>query len=99
MATEASIWRSDDENGKAQIDLLIKRADRIIDLCEIKFSTEKFSIDKDYADRVRNRTALFRQKSKTRYGLANVFITTFGVVKGKNSGIVDREITVDQLFV
>ena len=100
MATEASIWRCDDaEYGKAQIDLLIKRADRIIDLCEIKFSTEKYSIDKDYAERIRNRTALFRQKSKTRYGLANIFITMFGIVKGKNSGVVDREITADQLFV
>lgn len=100
MATEASIWRCDNaEYGKAQIDLLIKRADRIIDLCEIKFSTEKYSIDKDYAERIRNRTALFRQKSKTRYGLANIFITMFGIVKGKNSGVVDREITADQLFV
>lgn len=99
IASEASIWRSDDaEMGKAQIDLLIKRADRIIDLCEIKFSTEKFAIDKDYAERIRDRTALFRSKSKTRYGLANVFITTFGVVRGKNSGVVDKEITVDQLF-
>lgn len=99
MATDASIWRSDDsEYGKAQIDLVIKRADRIIDLCEIKFSTEKFAIDKEYAERVRNRTALFRLKSKTRYGLANVFITTYGIVKGKNSGVVDREIIAEQLF-
>ena len=100
IATEASIWRCDDsEYGKAQIDLVIKRADRIIDLCEIKFSTEKFAIDKEYAERVRNRTALFRLKSKTRYGLANVFITTYGIVMGKNSGVVDREITAEQMFV
>lgn len=99
MATEASIWRCNDpEQGKAQIDLLIKRADRIIDLCEIKFCTEKFSIDKSYAERIRNRTALFRMKSKTRYGLANIFITTFGIVQGKNSGVVDGEITANQLF-
>ena len=99
MATEASIWRCDDkEFGKAQIDLLIKRADRLINLCEIKFSTEKYSIDKAYAERLRERMSIFRRKSKTRYGLINTFITMFGIVHGVHSGAVDNEITAEALF-
>lgn len=42
MATESSAWRfvpaKDDERKGAQIDLVIKRADKIIHLVEMKFS-------------------------------------------------------------
>jgi hypothetical protein len=102
MATEVSTWRSkaDEENDLpgAQIDLVIERADRIIHLCEIKFSKDKYVITKDYEDKLRERSSLFRLKTKTKKSLTNTFITTFGVANGKHHSIVDSEITMDNLF-
>ena len=45
MATEVSSWRkvADDKQRGGQIDLVIKRADRIVHLCEMKFSKSVLS--------------------------------------------------------
>ena len=52
VATEISAWRKlkDAESKGAQIDLIIKRADRTIHLCEMKFSTGKYAISNSYED-------------------------------------------------
>ena len=46
IGTEYYSWRSKTSENGSQIDLLIERADRIINLCEIKYSTTPYSIDK-----------------------------------------------------
>lgn len=38
IGTEYYSWRSNDPNQRAQVDLIIERADRLINLCEIKYS-------------------------------------------------------------
>lgn len=102
VATDVSAWfdkadKSAQTRG-SQIDLIIERADRIIHLCEIKFSLEKFSISADYEQLLRTRTGLFREKTQTRKTLLNTFITTYGIVNGKHSSIVGGEVDLDGLF-
>lgn len=91
-----------DKDGTAwdggQIDLIIDRNDRVMNLCEIKYSQDEYTIDKDYADRIRTRKELFRNVQKTRKDLRSTFITVYGVKKNKNSYIVDDEIVLDDLF-
>ena len=94
IETAVSTWRGDG----LQIDMIIDRADRLINLCEMKFSKETIVITRDYASRIRNRTALFRAATKTRKGLINTFITTFGVMDGANSDVADKQLTMDCLF-
>lgn len=94
IETASSTWRNND----MQIDLIIERGDRLINLCEIKFSKEPYSISKEYAEHIRLRSAIFRNSTKTRKGLINTFITTYGTLQGKNSGVVDSEICMEQLF-
>ena len=100
VATKSSTWRSqgDNEHKGTQIDLVIERADRIIHLCELKFSVEPYSVTADYEQKLRNRMALFRAATKTRKSLVTTFITTFGVVPGRHSGIVHSQVTLDDLF-
>ena len=102
IATEASSWRfvpakDTDEKG-TQIDLLIDRADRIINLCEMKFSVSPYVITKDYEQSLRRRMSIFQEKSKTRKALVNTFVTTFGVASGAHHSIVGCEVTMDDLF-
>ncbi len=100
IITDATSWRTAPENGShgAQIDLVIDRADRTIDLCEIKFSTAPYVIDEAYAMQLRERMALFRSKTKTRHALRTVFISPFGVLQNMYSSVVDQEVKVDGLF-
>ena len=102
ISTSASSWRytpaKNEKGEKAQIDLVIERGDRNINLCEMKFSVGPFTIKKSYADDVRRRAQLFKEKEKTTYGLNNTFVTTFGVADGVNKDVVDSEVLAEDLF-
>lgn len=100
VATEVSVWRKPkNQTGKgAQIDLIIRRADRTIHLCEIKFSTSKFTISKPYEQELRERQALFEEAEKVDEIVVHTFVTTYGVKDGIYKGIVHSEVTMEDLF-
>ena len=102
MATEASSWRyvpGKGVDGKgAQIDLVIKRSDKIIHLVEMKFAESKYSITKDYANRLQERKALFMEQTKIMRGAVLTFVTPSGIAQNSNSGIVHSKITSKDLF-
>ena len=91
-----------DKNGTqwkgGQIDLLIDRADDVINICEIKHVSSKYVIDADYEQKLRDRASLFRTVTKTKKALHHTFITTYGVAQNSHSGIVQSEVTMDDLF-
>lgn len=64
--------------------MIIERADRIIHLCEMKFSTDRYAITDNYEMKLRERMGLFRMATKTRKTLVITFVTTYGVVDGKH---------------
>lgn len=66
IGTEYYSWRSTDKEQKAQIDLLIERADRIINLCEIKYSNLPYTITKDADLKFRTRQATFVNQRRDR---------------------------------
>ena len=82
----------------AQIDLLIDRKDRVINLCEIKFYGDEYVIDIDEDTKIRNRMESFRRNTKTRKAIQIIYITTYGVKKNIYSGIVQKQVTLDDLF-
>ncbi len=83
----------------AQVDLVIDRADNCINLCEIKFSGHPFVISKAYEKELRQRKALFIEKTNTRKAVFSTFITLYGINKERGHfGIVDKELTMDDLF-
>lgn len=94
VATNCYAWHNKD----AQIDLVIERADRMINLCEMKYSGVPFVITKDYAERLRKKAGAFKSGTKTRYGLLTTLVTTFGVEKNKYSYMAQNEILMDDLF-
>jgi uncharacterized protein len=98
VSTEISAWRSQVSDPGAQIDLVIDRKDQIINLCEIKFSVSEFIIDKSYDMTLRNKKEVFRNETQTRKALHTTLITSFGVKKNEYSGMIQSEITSDDLF-
>ena len=103
VITKESSWiyKSNINNDKgAQIDLVIDRADNCINLCEIKFTHELFTIDKDYAMQLRSKKSIFIEKTKSKKSVFLTLITPYGVRKNATGlGVVDVEITMDDLFL
>lgn len=70
VGTSISTWRSKADKTSGipgfQIDMIIERADRIIHLCEMKFSTDLYGITTNYETKLRERMSLFRMATKTR---------------------------------
>ena len=99
IATNSCTWRKQGgQDDGAQIDLLIERADRMINICEMKFSEKPYSITKAYADSLRMKMAIFAVSTHTHKSLALTMVTTYGVLHGIHSGIVQNEVTMDALF-
>jgi uncharacterized protein len=96
IQTSISAW----QNENTQIDLLIDRRDQVINLCEMKFSINPFTIDKKYAENLGNKISSFREASQTRKAIYLTMITTFGLAKNDySSSMVQNELTMDALFV
>lgn len=80
--------------------MLIERADRVINLFEIKFYNTDFVLTKAYADQLRKRLWAFQRRSKTRHQVWLTMITTFGIRPNQHSlGLVEKELTLEDLFL
>lgn len=83
----------------AQIDLVIDRADRSMNLCEIKFSESEFVVDKAYARELRHKRDVFRAATETSKALFVTLVTTYGVRDNEHArGLVSQVVTIDALF-
>ena len=93
-------WRKEaDENGNgAQIDLLIDRNDQVINVCEMKYSLSEFTIDAEYERELRNKKSAFIETTQTRKAVHLTMVTTYGVRQNSHSGVVQSEITLEDLF-
>ena len=98
--TEVFSWdkKGDKYKDGTQIDLLIDRRDRVINLCEIKFSSGQYEIDKDYDMALKRKLEIFREATGTTKTLLITMITTYGIKKNMYSNYVGREVVMDDLF-
>ncbi len=102
VLSEESVWytRGDEELGVtgAQIDLVISRRDRVINLCEMKFSVDEYVIDKSYDMVLRNKLGTFQHMTNNKNTLQITMITTYGVRQNKYSGLIQSQVVLDDLF-
>jgi uncharacterized protein len=94
-------WKAEAKDGLpgAQADLIIDRADKIINLCEAKFSFNNYLITKDYAQTLRLRNSVFNHSTKTKKAVFNILITPFPAVKNEYYlEQIQNEINIDALF-
>lgn len=91
-------WRSKSSTPGAQIDLVIERADKIINLCEIKYSQTPYSIDKDEYQKLLNRREAFSKETRLRHSPWITMIVSEGLSQGMYSNIAQGVVTKDELF-
>ena len=87
-----------DEGKKAQIDLIINRADNVATICEVKFSGASFEVSKKYYEELIERSALIATKLKKKQSMQHVLITTFGLKTNNYSSFFDASLCFDDLF-
>lgn len=100
VVTEMSAWtrRGDDLADGLQIDLLLKRNDHIVNMCEMKFYNEEFSVDKSYHKTLVHRENLLQKKLPKRMVVHSTLVTTEGLRYNEYSGIFQKVVTLDDLF-
>jgi uncharacterized protein len=101
VLTYSSTWRHVTGKGVpgAQIDLLLDRQDRSINLCEMKFSTGEFVIDKKYATELDSKVNVFRSETGTRKTIFPTLITTYGTKRNEYYlGRIQAEVLMEDLF-
>ena len=100
VQTNVCSWfvRGTKERRGAQIDLVIQCADGFTDLCEMKHSSNIYTIDKDYAKELQNKQDAYQELSKDKRTLHLVMVTTNGVARNSYYNMIQNEVTMDDLF-
>lgn len=94
QTTESAWWGTD-----AQIDIVIDRQDRIVNLVEVKFSTSPYQITKQYDQKLQVKLSSFQTQSKTSKTIWITMITTFGLKSNEYAGNVQSILTLEDLFI
>lgn len=100
ILTEFMPWRylGDEYHDGAQVDMVISRADNMINLCEMKFCSDIFSVSKDYEADLRHKVATFIETTKTKKSVTMVLVTTFGLKYNMYFSRFQRTVVLDDLF-
>ena len=99
VQTEVMPWHSEQKSGGAQTDMIIDRADRIVNICEMKFYNAEFIVDKAYDEKLRNKLDCFMREPKVRNSVIMTLVTTYGLGQSRYAGRFQNVITMDQLFL
>lgn len=100
VASDNAPWtlRGMDGEKGMQLDLVISRSDRVVNLCEMKFVTGEFEVKNDYEMKLRERIQWMVEHVSRRHNVQMTLVTTYGLKFGMHSGIFQRVVTMDSLF-
>lgn len=97
VATTSSAWAKREDEG-TQIDLLISRQDNVINMCEIKYYSRDFTVDKQYYRTLLARQSILSEMVSPKLVVRSTLITTFGLSRNEYSGVFSNVITLEDLF-
>jgi len=90
--------KSKDEQRGAQIDMLIDRADKTINVCEMRFWSTPYAMTaKDESD-IERRVSALRRETGTDKQVVVTMITAKGLLRNEHSECVQKELTLEELF-
>ena len=100
VSSTHSAWalQGDEETEGTQIDLLINRKDNVVNMCEMKFYSEPFSVNKAYHAKLVHRQNILAERLPRKSTVQPVLVTTEGLVYNEYSGIFQNTITINELF-
>ena len=99
--TEAYAWqhKADEQHPQgAQLDLVLERADNVINICEMKYSDTPYAIEAKTLQALQTKIAVFRDVTHTKKALHLTMITANGLVHNAYWNSIQAEISLDSLF-
>lgn len=100
VVSSESAWivRGDDDHKGAQIDMLIVRDDRVVNLCEMKFLSKEYDPQADDDLKMRERIATLQERLSPKQTIHLTLVTTVGLKHNAHSGVFQQLVTIDSLF-
>lgn len=100
VVSSESAWivRGDDDHKGAQIDMLIVRDDRVVNLCEMKFLSKEYDPQADDDLKMRERIATLQERLSPKQTIHLTLVTTVGLKHNAHSGVFQQIVTIDSLF-
>ncbi len=98
ISTICYSWRSKTSVPAAQIDIIIERADQIVNICEVKYCQGLYTLSKDEYDRIIHRCRAFVDETRLNHTPWITVITTEGMTKGQYTDMIQSQVTLDDLF-
>ena len=100
VATEQSTWamQGTDTQSGMQIDLILSRQDRVVNVCEMKFVSDDFVVSQTYDATLRRRRTYMAERIAKKQSVQMTLVTTFGMKYSTYSGAFQSVITLDDLF-
>ena len=98
ISTLSYSWRSKLTTPAAQIDIIIERADKIVNICEVKYSQDEYNLDKEEYEKICKRKNAFIQETGIRHTPWLTMITTEGMARGKYTEMIQSQVGIDDLF-
>lgn len=92
------VKKTDDHPG-VQIDLLIDRADGIINVCEMKYAPGGYRLTSAELNKIRTTISVFNMYMPRNKYAQPVLVTSNGVVRNANSDEIPLKVSGDQLFL
>lgn len=98
-SSESSLQiKGDGEREGTQIDLVIDRADNVVNLCEMKFYNDDFSVTKEYYRKLNHRMNAVQRLLPKRKTVRLTLVTSFGLARNEYSGIFQNVVTLEDLM-
>jgi hypothetical protein len=91
-------WTGTAGGDKAQIDLVLDRSDGIINLCEMKYSSDTFAVDAAYEARLRRKRTVFTRATGTKKAAHLTLVTTYGLEHNAHAAVFQSVVTMADLF-
>lgn len=91
-------WRSKTTIPAAQIDMVIERADQIVNICEVKYSMEEYDLQKEEYDKLLHRCSAFAKETSLKHITWPTMITTHGLKVNSYSQLIPSQITLKDFF-
>ncbi len=95
---QAEPWYGKTKEHKAQIDMLLVRKDRVMNVCEMKYTQGEYAMTEQDDREIRRKLTVLQEETGTDYALLPTLITTFGLASGQYANIIQNTITMDALF-
>jgi len=90
--------KGDDSKPGAQIDMVIDRADNVVNLCEMKFYNEEFRVDKEYHSKLIHRMNTISERLPKRKVVRMTLVTSEGLARNEYSGVFQNTVTISDMI-